>query len=157
MEVGLAQIQLGMDIYQGLNSPPVFWPLLRSLQAEVCILAGKPEQGLAFIEEVLAIQSSGYEGMLTVEFYRLKGDILLALTPDNPKEADFWYQRALELAKEQRATMWELRCAISLVRMWQNQESRQKLSEAYAKFTEGFNTPDLLEARDLLKTDNRVT
>ena len=149
-EEGLAQIQLGMDLYQGLKSPPIFWPLLRSMQAGVCGLAGKPEQGLAFLDEALAVHSLGYGKVLQVEFYRLKGDLLLALSPPNHSEAELWYRRALESAQEQGASMLELRAAIGLSRLWRNQVGRQLLSEAYAKFTEGFTTPDLMEAREIL-------
>ena len=153
-EEGLAQFQLGMDIYQGLKSPPIFWPLLRSLQAEVCGLVGRPEQGLAFLDEAMAIPSLGYAKVLLVEFYRIKGNLLLALSPDNPSEAELWYHRALESAQEQGTSMLELRAAISLARLWWNQgraeEGRQLLSDAYSKLTEGFTSPDLMEARELL-------
>ncbi len=153
-EEGLAQIQLGMELYQGLKSPPVFWPLLRSLQAEVCRLAGKPEQGLAYLDEVMAIPAQGYGKVLTVDALRTKGDLLLALQPGNEPKAELWYLLALETAQEFSATMLELRSALSLARLWQNTENREQgrqlLGKAYAKFTEGFETPDLIEARQLL-------
>ncbi len=90
----------------------------------------------------------------------LKGDLLLALSPDKPSEAQVWFLRALESAQEQGALMYELRAAISLARLWRNtsqaKEAIQWLSEAYAKFTEGFTTPDLMEARDLLIADQSI-
>jgi predicted ATPase/class 3 adenylate cyclase len=150
-EEGLAQIQRGMELYRGLKSPPIFWPLLRSIQAGVCKQAGRPEQGLAFLEEALAVHSRGYGKVLMIEFYRLKGDLLLAISPDNLAEAELWYRRAHSTAQEEGATMLELRAAISLARLRRDQESRHMLSEAYAKFTEGFTTVDLLEAKDLLR------
>jgi hypothetical protein len=139
-----------MDLYQGLKSPPIFWPILRSLQAGVCGLVGKPEQGLVFIDEALANQRPGDGEMLAIEFYRLKGDMLLALSPDDQTKAELWYRRSLETAKELGAIMQELRAAISLARLWRNQDGWQILSEAYAKFSEGFTTVDLMEAKDLL-------
>jgi hypothetical protein len=143
-----------MELYQGLKSPPVFWPLLRSLQAEVCRLAGKPEQGLAYLDEVMAIPAQGYGKVLTVDALRTKGDLLLALQPGNEPKAELWYLLALETAQEFSATMLELRSALSLARLWggteQREPGRQLLSIAYAKFTEGFETPDLIEARQLL-------
>ena len=93
--------------------------------------------------------------MLLVEFYRIKGDLLLALSPDNPSGAELWYHRALETAQEQGALMLELRAAISLARLWQNQgnakQGRRLLSDVYERFTEGFTTVDLMEAKDLLR------
>ena len=157
VEEGLAQIQLGMGIYQGLKSPPIFWPLLRSLQAGVCGLVGRPEQGVALLDEAIAIPGLGYGRVLMVEFYRIKGDLLRALSPENPAEAALWYQRALETAREQGALMLELRAAMSLVRLRRDQgdaeQSRRLLSDVYARFTEGFTTVDLMEARDLLRQD----
>jgi predicted ATPase len=150
-EEGLAQIQLGMDLYQGLKSPPIFWPLLRSIQAGVCGQVGKPEKGLAFLDEVLANYSPDQGTWLMAEFFRLKGDLLLALSPDDPTEAELWYRRGLKTAQEQGATMLELRAAIGLARLWRNPEGRELLSKTYAKFTEGFTTVDLIEARELLQ------
>jgi predicted ATPase/class 3 adenylate cyclase len=151
---GLSQIEHGMDLYQGLKSPPIFWPLLRNLQAHVCGLAGKPEQGLTLLEEVLGTPSQGYGKVLLVEFYRNKGDLLLALSPDDPAEAEHLYLQALETAQGQGASMLELRAAISLSRLWRDQgkakKGRQLLSSAYEKFSEGFTTADLVEARELL-------
>ena len=155
VEEGLAQIELGMDLYQGLKSPPIFWPLLRSLQARACGLAGKPEQGISLLDDMLAAPSQGYGSVLLIDILRLKGDLLLALSPDKLAEAELWYHRAWETAQEQGTSMLELRAAISLCKLWRAQgnaeQGRRVLSEAYEKFTEGFETVDLIEARDLLK------
>jgi len=65
------------------------------------------------------------------------------------------FQKALELARQQSAKSWELRAAMSLGRLWQQQnqkaEARQLLSEVYNWFTEGFDTADLQEAKALLE------
>lgn len=153
-EEGMSLIQQGMDIYQGLKSPPIFWGLLRSLQAGVCGYAGKTEQGLAYIDEAMAIPATGFGKVLLTELYQIKANLLLAHFPDKPAEADAWFQRALESAQEQGALMLELRAAISLTRIWQNtdkaEQGRRMLSQAYEKLTEGFNTIDLKDARALL-------
>ena len=63
-------------------------------------------------------------------------------------------QRALDVAHRQEAKSLELRAAMSLARLWQHQgkrdEGRQLLVEIYSWFTEGFDTADLQEAKDLL-------
>ena len=154
VEEGLAEIQRGVDTYQELKSPPVFWPLLRSLQAGVYGQAGKIEQGLALIDEVLLFPHQGYGKVLLVDLYRLKGELLLALSPEKLPEAEDCFLGALEIAREQGTPMLELRAAISLAHLWQDsskaEEAGQLLSAAYAKFTEGFSIPDLVEARELL-------
>lgn len=154
-EEGLAQIQIGMDLYQGLKSPPIFWPLLRSLQAEVCGMAGKPEEGIALLEEVLAVPKQGYGRVMEVNFLQLKGDLLSSLSPADSSEAERTYLRALESAQEQGLRMLELRAATSLCQLWRDQgkaeQGKRVLSEAYEKFTEGFETVDLMEAKGLLE------
>jgi len=153
-EEGLAQIQQGMDKYKELKSPPIFWPLLRTLEAGACGMAGKPEQGLALLDEVMVRPSQGYGRVMLVNTYLLKGNLLLARAPDQPAEAENYFLRGLEIAQEQGALMLELRLAISLARLWWNtskaEQGRQLLGEIYAKFTEGYATPDLIEARELL-------
>jgi predicted ATPase len=64
------------------------------------------------------------------------------------------YHQALEVAKWQRAKLWELRAATSLARLWRDQgkrrEARDLLAPIYGWFTEGFDTPVLKDARVLL-------
>ena len=63
--------------------------------------------------------------------------------------------RALEVARRQGARSWELRAAVSLARLWQAQgrsgNALPMLAEIYGWFTEGFDTPDLVEAKALLE------
>jgi predicted ATPase len=69
-------------------------------------------------------------------------------------EAETWLHQALEVARRQQAKSWELRAAMSLARLWQQQgkqvEARQLLAPLYGWFTEGFDTADLQEAKALL-------
>jgi predicted ATPase len=88
---------------------------------------------------------------------RLQGDLLLALSPAKISEAERSFQRALEIARKHGALMSELRVAVSLARLWAHtdkaDQGRQLLAEVYARFTEGFETRDLIEARELLGMD----
>jgi predicted ATPase len=72
-----------------------------------------------------------------------------------PEEAETWLQRALDTARRQEAKSLELRAAMSLSRLWQEQgkqaEARALLAPIYAWFTEGFDTADLQEAKALLE------
>ena len=69
-------------------------------------------------------------------------------------EAEAYFQKAIEIAREQQAKSWELRASTSLARLWQTQgkpaEAHQMLSEIYNWFTEGFDTKDLQEAKALI-------
>jgi predicted ATPase len=153
-EEGFTLIQQGMDLYQGLTSPPIFWPLLRGIQAQICGQAGKPEQGLAYIDESIAIPTWGFGKVLLTEYLQIKGNLLLLCFPDKPSEAEPWFLQALDIAHDQKAIMLELRAAISLTRLWMNTSKRERgkklLGKIYSKFTEGFSTIDLQEARGLL-------
>jgi predicted ATPase len=97
------------------------------------------------------------------ELYRLKGELLLAPfstrrrakgTRQKQAEAEACFQQALAVAHRQQAKSWELRTALSLSRLWQQQgkraEARELLMPIYSWFTEGFDTLDLQEAKALL-------
>ena len=88
------------------------------------------------------------------EIWNLKGKLLLALDPKNAAEAELLFQRAVEISQKIHADMLELRAATSLSQLWQEQgkaeQGRRLLSGVYERFTEGFTTADLMEARELL-------
>ncbi len=70
------------------------------------------------------------------------------------EEAEAYFHKALEVARQQQAKSWELRAATSLARLWQQQgkvaEARELLAPVYNWFTEGFDTVDLQDAKALL-------
>ncbi len=148
---GLAHIQEGMEIYRGLRTPPIFWPLLLHIQAGASALAGQPEQGLALIEDALQIASQWSSKALAPEFILLKGELLLAVSRDNAAEAGAYFEQAYEIAASVQAQMPALRAAASLYRLRQDALSRDLLRQAYAKISEGFDTADLVTARALLE------
>jgi DNA-binding SARP family transcriptional activator/tetratricopeptide (TPR) repeat protein len=94
------------------------------------------------------------------ELYRLKGELLLERNGlAAAGEALECFGQSMQISREQKALAWELRAAISLVRLRQRQgeacaaelvEARQLLMDLYASFTEGFNFPDLQEAAALI-------
>jgi predicted ATPase len=89
------------------------------------------------------------------EVCRLRGVLLLRQPATPQAEAETWLQRALDVARRQEAKSLELRAAMSLSRLWQQQgkqaEARTLLAPIYGWFTEGFDTADLQEARALLE------
>ena len=88
------------------------------------------------------------------EVCRLRGVLLLRQPGTLQAEAEAWLQRALDVARRQQAKSLELRSAVSLGRLWQQQgkqaEAHELLAPIYGWFTEGFDTADLQEARALL-------
>ena len=86
------------------------------------------------------------------ELYRHKGRLLLQ--QGHAEAAEELYRKALSIAQEQEAKLWELRATVSLARLRRDQgrraEARDLLAPVYGWFTEGFDTPDLKEAKALL-------
>jgi predicted ATPase len=99
------------------------------------------------------IAASG-RGDLLAEAYRLQGEFLLRQAVPDVAQAEACFQQALDIARRQQAKSWELRAAMSLAHLWQQQGERQEahdlLAPIYGWFTEGFDTADLQEAKTLL-------
>jgi len=155
-EEGLTEIRDGIAMYQGLRTPPVFWPLLLYVKAGACARSGRPAEGLGLIEEAIEIADEGSGLTLIPEFYLLKGELLLALPDANSTGAEAWLQRAFDVARELDARMPQLRAAVGLYRSQREHGDAEHwsraLSAVYATFTEGFTTPDLIDAGNLLES-----
>jgi predicted ATPase/DNA-binding winged helix-turn-helix (wHTH) protein len=155
-EEGIAQLRQGlamwrtMEIEQGL-------PHYLALLAEVHGKIGQVEEGLTVLAEALAGMHKTGERYYEAELYRLKGKLLLSLK--NQAEAEACFRRAIDIARHQHAKSLELRATMSLSRLWQEQgkraEARQILARIYDWFTEGFDIPDLQEAKALLEALQR--
>jgi tetratricopeptide (TPR) repeat protein len=156
-EEGLANIRDGTDLYQGLRSPPVFWPMLLFIEAGACLSAGRPADGVGPLDAAIEIMSAGTGSTVLPELHLLKGDLLAALAADGPSARaapERWYRLAFDRAGALNARITRLRAAIRLGRLWQvrgePEAAAGTLGPVYATFTEGFATADLIEARDLL-------
>jgi len=115
---------------------------------------GQVREGLVVLDEALMAVDKTGGGWPEAELHRLKGALLLSLSADNHVEAEGCFHQALAVARRQQAKSLELRAAMSLSRLWQQQDKRveahQLLTEIYGWFTEGFDTADLQEAKALL-------
>ena len=114
----------------------------------------RDRDGLLLLNEAIAASIKGSSESVTPEFLILKGNLVMALWPENAVDAESFYQDAHNGAREMGAPMMELQAAIGLSRLWQNQgrkeQARESLSTAYSKITEGFSTADMKEAKALL-------
>jgi predicted ATPase len=175
---GLAQIQQGLSLWQA-NGQELGKPFWLALLGEQYAKVGQVEEGLPVIAEALAIAQTRELSIWEAELQRLQGEFLLqqaaggeersspaasrrsarttvwATDPSHPcTEAETCFRRALGIARRQQAKSLELRAAMGLSRLWQQQgkgqAARQRLEESYHWFTEGFDTADLKEARELL-------
>jgi predicted ATPase len=151
---GIAQMRQGLVAYRATGAELDRLYFL-SLLAEGYEKAGQPEEGLTMLGEALATVDDTWERIWEAELHRLKGKLLLMQEGQRVGEAEECFQKALDIARRQKAKSLELRAAISLSRLWQKQgkqeEAHHLLVEIYGWFTEGFDTADLKEAKVLLE------
>ena len=159
---GLRQLQQGLDAYQATGAA-YQRPHFLSLLAETAGLLGQPEGGLAALDEALTLVEQTGEQYYAAELHRQRGALLLLraaqrhLTQGSREQhdAEACFQQALDVSRHQQAKSLELRAAMSLARLWQQQgqqtEAYELLAPIYGWFTEGFDTADLQEAKALLE------
>ena len=129
-------------------------PYFLGLLAEAQGRAGRAAAGLDLTAEALDRVDRMGARWIEAELHRLRGELLLAPSRAPAPRGRGLLPPRLAVAREQDARMWELRAATSLARLWQDQgrraEARDLLAPVYGWFTEGFDTPDLREAKALL-------
>jgi predicted ATPase/class 3 adenylate cyclase len=157
-EEGIAQIRQGLTTCHAVGTG-IYHSYFLALLAEAYGKAGQAEEGLATLTEALTVADNSGERFYEAELYRLKGELTLQSKVPGSKSiveeaAEECFLRAIEIARRQSAKSLELRAAMSLARLWQQQGKRQEahimLTETYGWFTEGFDTKDLREAKALL-------
>jgi predicted ATPase len=150
---GVAHIRQGLAASEGVG-PGLYLPYFLSLLAEAFGQAGQPEAGLQALAEAVTLVATTQTRWWEAELYRLKGELLRQLPSPDAHEAEACFQQALDVARGQQAKSLELRAVMSLSRLWQQQgkrgDARELLAAIYSWFTQGFDTPDLQEARALL-------
>ena len=150
---GITQLRQGMVIYQDAEFQ-VTMPYHLALLAEALGKIGEGEESLRLMAESLAVIEHSGSRYYEPELHRIHGELLQRVNgPDETPEACF--HRALDIARRQQAKSHELRAAMSLCRLWIEQgrrnEARALLKPIYDWFTEGFDTPDLQDAKALLQ------
>ena len=128
-------------------------PYFLLLLAEAYAVVGNSEEGLMTVDEALSVAHNSGECWFEAEMHRLQGELLLK-QEGAETEIEACFKRALDVAQRQSAKSLELRIVMSLSRLRQRQdrqaEAHQMLNTSYNWFTEGFDTPDLRDARVLL-------
>jgi predicted ATPase len=151
IEEGIAQIRQGVADYRATGAGMDQTHLL-ALLAEAHGLAGQTEAGLGVLSEALTAADTTGERHYLAELYRLRGELFSA---HDETLAEVSFRQAIDVAQTQDAKSWELRAVTSLSRLWHQQgkteAARERLAEVLDWFTEGFDTLDLMEARELRK------
>jgi predicted ATPase len=129
---------------------PLYLPHLARAHAEL----GQFEEAWRCIGEAMTAAQTTKEKWCEAEIHRTAGEIALMSHAPDAAKAQAHFERAIAIAREQKAKSWELRAATSLARLWRDQGKRQQardlLAPIYGWFTEGFDTLDLKKAKALL-------
>ena len=150
---GIAQMRQGIAAWRALGASVVLSTYLATL-AEVCGQVGQLGDAQHLLIEAQTLVDTTGERYWEAEVYRLQGEWLMQASRGKRREAEGRFHQALDIARRQQAKSLELRAAISLARLWQQQGkhlvARDLLAPVYGWFTEGFDTADLQEAAALL-------
>ena len=149
-EEGIAQLHEGFNIGSGITHSLYCVSL-----AEVYAQTGDVEKGLMVLDKGLEVAYKYSELCYESELYRVKAELLLAHSEKNRLKAESSFQKAIEVARQQSAKSFELGATIGLSRLLKQQgksrEAFDVLSDIYNWFTEGFDSSDLQEAKNLLE------
>jgi adenylate cyclase len=151
-EEGISLMRSALDALQATGNL-MYTPMELTRLAEAHGELGHTEQGLTLVAEAMEVARSTEERYYEPEMHRVRGELMLAEGDEDAAEGSF--EEAVQVARQQQARSLELRATVSLCRLWHEQgrreEAREMLSGIYGWFTEGFDTPDLQEAKALLQ------
>jgi predicted ATPase len=153
---GLAELRQASTAWRSTGAL-VMMTWIMAILAEALGKAEQAEEGLNAVAEGLAIAEERGEHFYEAELHRLRGELYLLQSKAQgagQAEAEACFQQAIAIARRQQAKCWELRAVMSLSRLCRQQgrpaEARPMLAECYDWFIEGFDTPDLREAKAML-------
>jgi predicted ATPase len=149
---GISLLRSGLSAWRATGAE-VWTPYQMAFLARASEIAGQIEEAATLLDDALQIVKRTGERWFAAELNRHKGELLLR--QGHIEAAEERYLKAITIAREQEAKLWELRAAVSLARLRRDQgrrtEARELLAPIHGWFTEGFDTPDLKEAKALLE------
>lgn len=150
-EDALADMRRGIDVMR--TTAGVRLPYYRVLLAETCGRFGRIDEGLDAVAAAFHDVETSGERWCEPELHRMRGH-LLQFARGTDADVERCFRTAIDIARRQEAASLQLRATVSLARLWQQQDrpgpAHLLLAPMYARFTEGFDIPDLSEARALL-------
>jgi predicted ATPase/class 3 adenylate cyclase len=151
VEEGISLLRNGSAAYRATGAE-LYAPYHVALLAAACEVAGQVEEALTLLDEASQMVQRTGESWFAAELNRHKGRLLLR--QGHSEAVEELYRKALAIAREQGAKLWELRAAVSLAQLRRDQGRRAEaldlLAPVFDWFTEGFDTPDLKDAKALL-------
>lgn len=161
---GIEEMRQAYELWSATGAV-VTTPFYLALRAEGLALGGRPDEGLALLEDALAIVNRCGERYYEAEIRRLFGQLILQSAAsaglNRSAEAESWLREAQHCAQSRKLQSLALRCAITLADLWHNQgrhaEAIEVLEPAYQSIREGAGTRDVVKARELLATVGHET
>lgn len=151
-QAGMELTEHGVDLYQGLAPPPVFWPFLLGLRAGVHAMAGELPKALDLANQALAIMEAG--GALPPDLWVRKGDLVQAIRGIEDPEVRELYEQAAEVAPTMGLRLPALRALTRLVRLRRalgdGDDGSSALADLLATFTQGKDEVDVIAAQATL-------
>jgi class 3 adenylate cyclase/predicted ATPase len=153
VEEGIDQMRDGLDVWRQTGSQANL-PHFHTMLAEALAKKGAFDEALDLVEGSIEQVERWGDRHYEAEIRRFRGELKLGIDAGDVETAEQAFGEAIDVAKRQAARLWELRASTSLARLWRNQgkleEARDLLAPVYDWFTEGFDFPDLENARSLL-------
>jgi predicted ATPase len=147
-------LETGINAFR-LTGATAFVPWYSTYLATAYASLEQRDDALRAISEAIEAIDRTNERWCEAEVLRVGGEVALLGPEQITADAQTHFERALVVARRQRAKSWELRAAMSMARLWRDQgkrhEARELLAPVYGWFTEGFDTRDLKEAKALLE------
>jgi predicted ATPase len=151
---GVELVKQGFDLFRGTGAE-LSLTHYHAVLAEAYMASDRAEDARQTVEEGLALVERTAERFHESNLHRIKGELLLTESNTNQSAAIAEFEQAIDIARQQKAMSWELRAAISLAQVLQSDGQKSQaydaLNAAFAGFTEGFDTPDLVKAKSLLE------
>ncbi len=149
---GIDEVTEALSTYRSIGANVLQTAYLFFL-AEMHLTAGQVDAGIHAVDDGLAAASETGERIMEAGLYQVRAELLRMQGDEAQAEADLC--RALDVSRAQQSRWFELRATLSLSRLWRDQgkheQARQMLADICGWFTEGFETPDLQDARALLE------
>ena len=150
---GLGEVEKGFALYGSLDTPPVFWTGLLTIRAAGCLMADRLDEAGRYLDEAMASLWEGDPSQADLEI--LRGDLLLAHREPDPASAAAAFARARAVAEELGTRMSHLQALVRLAVLHRGTPlgpgALADLDRAFHDFTEGFDSPLLREAADVLR------
>ena len=158
VDQGIAVLRAGMAAWQKAGAR-LWLPIFLTLEAEACAKSGRGQAALEAIEKALAVSEDTGECWAVPEILRAKARLLQATAQAEAGQVETILCHSLRIARAQQARCWELRASCDLARHWQAQDrvhdALELVQSIYDQFTEGFDTPDLRNAKALMESLRR--